>query len=572
MPGFFVSNALINIDLKNACQKNCVCERIASPQFTVARNTLNKFMNDKVFLENNEFIVILEGYLLNKIDLFKEYGVLEMLSLVCTMFEQIGETFFCKFRGSFSGALFIKSDNKWIFYTNQMGDSPVFYLYADDVFFVGSQVNYLIDAAREKNVRLTFNEQAAYQMLTFAFMEGNDTYANEIKRLRGGMYMVVHNGNLEIKEYHMFHKHEDRFSRMTESEIIDQLDIAFRNAVKLEYEKDREYGYEHLYDMSGGLDSRMGAWVAHDMTDIHMQCMTYCKANYMDELIAKQISMYWNDELMVKPLDDISFMYDVDDVVFMLGGASLYTGITGGNRFLKNINTDLFGLEHTGMLGDVIIGSYCCYKSNLRNSRITGRYSEKLSSRLTRNDEGLYDDHELYLLYSRGFRGMMSSYLIRKNYIEPSSPFCDVDFFQLCMDIPIALRRRHKIYQKWILEKYPEAAKFKWEATGAKIPRRYSIKFIKRAFTMIFSKFLGIFRKNYILKDGMNPLDYWYNQNLDIQNFYEKYKEDNMRYIPEAASEQFKADMDSLFTNGTVLEKSMVLTVLSSLKLFFGDE
>ena len=571
MPGFYISNIKNNIILRDLYPDRCVNEQIENQTFTACRNTLNKFMLDKVLSWDGKFLIVSEGYLLNKIDLFAQYNADNISELIIKMYRQEGETFFNRFRGSFSGAFFDKSANKWLIYTNHTGDNPIFYALFDEEFHVGSQVTYLIDALKNTKHSLHFDEDGAYQILTFGFMERNNTFAKEIRRLRGGTYLRIVHGKAEVCEYHMFRKHPRRFEGKSESEIIDELDTAFRNAVELEYKKDEEYGYHHLADMSGGLDSRMSAWVAHEMKPRHIQLLTYCKANYLDELIAKQIAQNWKDEILVKPLDDFSFAYDIDEIVAMNSGVSLYLGITGGKRMLESVNSNLFGLEHTGMLGDVVIGSYCKHIRNLLDYKPSGKYSEKLTKKLKSSIQyqKQFDDHELYLLYTRGFQGMAGTYLIRKNYIESVSPFMDTDFFQLCMDIPIELRINHRLYKKWILSKYPKAAKFKWERTNAKIDEPqiiFNLKYVLNKAPNYLLKKVG--RQN-ILAAGMNPIDYWLQRNENAKSFWDNYFRKNFLRLKEIATEQLAADVKKLYSTGNANEKAMALTVLSALKIYF---
>lgn len=129
---------------------------------------------------------------------------------------------------------------------------------------------------------LTPDGQAAYQMLTFGHMEDERTYARQIRRLRGGTCLLWRRGTAEVREYHTFHRHPERFVGQSREQILQALDETFRRAVEREYSKDEEYGRLHLADMSGGLDSRMGAWVAHELKPRHIQYMTYCKAGYLD--------------------------------------------------------------------------------------------------------------------------------------------------------------------------------------------------------------------------------------------------------------------------------------------------
>lgn len=571
MPGFFVSNKVVDIPLHNLFNDRCVAEKLASNQWTAKRNTLNKFMDDKAFSVTENAVLILDGVLLNKKQLLCQYNVDDVANLMWQMYLKNGNTFFVDFRGPFSGVLHDRNNNKWIVFTNHIGDAAVYCAYVDGCFFAGSQVNYVLDAMRECNVEVTFNESAAYQMLTFGFMEDNGTYANEIQRLHGGTYLCVENGEANIIEYHRFRKNPERFSGKTEKEIIAELDEAFRNASTLEYGKDDEYGYRYLVDISGGLDSRMNMWVAHMMKHRHMQLMTYSKANYLDERIAKQVAEFWNDELLVKTLDDASYLYEIDDIVFMNGGLSLYSGITGGKRMLETINTDSFGLEHTGQINGAIIGSYYRTMKNGKGVAGLGMFSEKLKHRLSGSTLDKYDDYELYALYTRGFRGIMNTQQIRRNFTEAITTTSNTDFLQLCLDIPAEIRVEHKLYKKWIISKYPEAAKFKWEKTGGRITEFALFTKLRRIVFKGPLKLLRILGLHRYINTGMNPLDYWVSRNKEVKEYMDTYEANGYASMPCQASQQLIDDMKYLYKIGNINEKAMVLTVLASAKLYFGD-
>jgi asparagine synthase (glutamine-hydrolysing) len=109
--------------------------------------------------------------------------------------------------------------------------------------------------------------------------------------------------------------------------------------------KDDEYGYRYLADLSGGLDSRMNLWVAHEMQNRHMTVLTYCKEGYLDEIIARAIADHWKDEFlfslwMTLPLC-MTWM-----TIPLLSGLSLYSGITGG-RGSWSLWINDYGIENT---------------------------------------------------------------------------------------------------------------------------------------------------------------------------------------------------------------------------------
>lgn len=574
MPGFFVSNEKINIELKNKFQDNCVFEDLCLGYEigTVKRNTLEKFLDDKVCVETNHYILVQEGYLLNKQELFIKYGRENISSLMVTMYESAGEIFFSEFRGCFSGALYDKKQKMWIVYTNQIGDNPVFFCNSGTWFAAGSQVNYILDFCTQNRMNLSFNADAAYQMLTYGYILTGDTLANEIHRLRGGDYIVIKEGVLTQKTYHRFEYHPERTKDMTEDEIIENIDQLFRKAVRLEWEKDNEYGYKHIADLSGGLDSRMNLWVSHSMLNQHASILTYSKAGYLDERIAKSIALYWGDEFCFKSLDDIEYLKDIDENTELLEGMSFYSGITGGKRFLESLNLKNYGIEHTGMVGDSILGSFFHHKDDQLKMRIMGTESDKLVDRLSDSVKSLYKEfstYEIYLMYSRGFCGACNTHLLRKNFTEVGSPFLNVDFMQMCYDIPIELRMNHNIYIKWIMKKYPEAGNFIWEKTGGKPGEskiRKAIRRVKTKGKRILLNKIGI--KKYIT-ENMNPLDFWLSNNDVVKKYLDEYEKNGYIYMPADVSQLLIQDMKRLYRCGNVTEKSLVLTVLAAAKYYF---
>ncbi len=570
MPGFFVGNKKTEMKLVNVYPNLCVCQSLNIPGMSVKRNTLNKFMDDKAFAENDDYVIVSDGYILNKISLFEKYNVDTVELLFVEMYRKNGDEFFGELKGGFSGAFYDKKLDKWLVFTNQVGDAAVYYTISKDAFFAGSQVNYIIDVCREKELELSFDENAAYQMLTHAFMLDDTTYAKEIKRLVGGTYICVEKGIVEIKSYHIFKKNKQRFANSTDDEIVDEVNRAFLAATRLEYDKDLEYGYAHLTDISGGLDSRMTLWAAHSLGYHSMQLITYCKANYLDEIIGKQIAAYWKDEILVKQLDDAQYLYDIDDIVFMNGGLSLYSGISGGNRMLKALNPHIYGLEHTGINGN---GSITSYLSSLDDTW-SGRYSEKLVYRMSdyyRNYSERFDDRELYLNYTRAYRGMANTFQIRRNYTEVTAPFLDVDFIQLCFDIPIERRANYRLYKKWVLTKHPEAAQFKWESTGAKITENKVFTIIRKIVTRGPQKLLQILGLGHKVKSGMTPIAYWIENDSELKTYLDGYAKEWLDNSAVRLSSQLISDMKELYSTGTATEKTMVLTVLGSVKLYFGN-
>ena len=435
--------------------------------------TTNKFYDDKCFDLKDGYFSCMEGVVLNKVELYDKYQVNSISNLTCLMYQE-KEDFFNDFRGSFSGMYCDLPNSKWSFFTNHYGDNAVFYYQHEDKFIVSSSLKWIAEGLKQNKILYAVDEKAVYYLLTYGFMADESTYIQGVSRLLPGHYIEISNGNIQIKEYYALKRDKMNLANKSENELIEILDDLFTRAVKREYEKDREYGYRHLIELSGGLDSRMNYWIAHELGYKDSMAITFCQSNYTDELVAKQIASYWKDEILVWPLDSAKHLYDVDRCTSLNFGISLYSGVGGELRIFDNINMKKYGVLHTGQLGDAIVGTYIKDEQELYSFGTIGNYSGKLLGSFKDNSYDRFSNREEYFLNVRGFLGCLSSHLYARYYTEECSPFLDADVMDFCLSIPLSKRIDHNIYKKWILVKHPEAARFVWEKTGTLISKSES--------------------------------------------------------------------------------------------------
>lgn len=268
--------------------------------------------------------------------------------------------------------------------------------------------------------------------------------------MNAGKYIKIENNKFEIKTYYELDNTPNY--NQTEDEIIDNINELFRNAVKLEFEKDKEYRYKHIVALSGGLDSRMTTWVAHDMGYTDQLNYTFSQSDYLDEKIAKEIARDLEHEWIFKFLDNGVFLKNIEEMIKINFGNCLYSGNAHGKSFIDLINLKKFGIVHSGQLGDVIIGTYSNSKNYRKSYSLkSGAYSSSLISRINQNViNEKYSNEEIFKFYNRGLTGILQGNLPIQEYTETISPFLDIDFLNYCLKIPLKCRYGHKIYYKWI--------------------------------------------------------------------------------------------------------------------------
>jgi asparagine synthase (glutamine-hydrolysing) len=444
----------------------------------------------------------------------------------------------------------------------------VFYYASGDQLVVSNSIKAIMQSQSGPNTRFHLDNKAAYYLLTFGYMLHDLTLVKEIRRLKPGHYLVIENNSLKVKQYYQLSNSPD--ATISAKEAIEHIDLLFRKAIKLEFDKDLEYGFEHLSSLSGGLDSRMTTWVAHEMGYVPMTNFTFSQTDYLDMSVAQNIANNLKHEWVFKSLDHGPFLTNLDEVISINEGISTYSGQTHGKRAVDLLNTERFGVFHTGMIGDVIIGSFL--KSDSYASPSFGKMtSDKLIHKLAKESLETYDNQELFLILNRGFNGALTGNGPIQQFSEVASPFLDVDFMNYCLTIPLKLRKNHDIYKKWILEKYPKAANYVWESLGTTIrAKTINIRGKSVPLTKLPQFIYQGIQLNLGLRDKtllnsplhMNPFDYWYSSNPDLPIFFNQYYSENIHRISDP---ELKKDCEYLF-KGTTIEKMQVLSLLSAIK------
>lgn len=529
----------------------------------------NKFENDKVYLENNRYIIIIDGVIFNNNELVEEYKQENWQDTVVYMYEKLGDTFYNKFRGSFNGMIYCKRTEKFIAFTNHIGDRAVFYYLQDKKVIVSSNMNFLSKLLLENNIKVTLDDNYVKYMLTFGFMLDNSTFYKEVKRLMPGEY-YLYSKEISINSYFKFNNYDD--INITEEEAIKLIDKTFVNALKLEINKDKEYGYKSILDISGGLDSRAVNYACKKLRYNNLINLSYSQMDSNEYKVTKEIVKDLNNDYIYKSLDNPSFIYEVDDLVEKNYGLTIFSGITGGKQLLESINMDNIGIEHTGLLGDVNDGSFSDDSFHTQPYfQDKYRFSKVLSNDIL--DKGVlkkYENHEMFCFYTRGILGGLGTHLIRQNYTETFSPFEDVDFLNLTFKLPLKMRVDNHIFRKWLIQCYPEATKIVYDHTMCKITdsdREQLLKMKVRAAVKKIKKLLGVLSESTVALESMNPFEYWYNNNKNIKSFINDYYEENKNRLNNYS--ELNKLIVQVYEEGNVIDKMAVLTVLAVIKRYF---
>ncbi|MBP8987825.1 MAG: asparagine synthase [Spirochaetes bacterium] len=539
--------------------------------FSLEYKTSAKFHHDKVNFENDDFYLLLDGIVLNKKKLLEKSIQTNWAEYLIESYQKQGTQFFKHLKGSYYGFLFDKTENKWIVFTDHISSKPMYYAEYNNHIVFSNNYTGLVNHLKKNGKKVTLNEQGAYLLLSYGYVFEDITITNEIKRLMVGYCALVQNNKLNFEKFYTLTNNPVEIS---ENEAIEQIDKRFRDAVQLAFEKDKEYGYKHVASLSGGLDSRMTVWVAHDLGYTNQLNLTFSQSNYLDETIPKQIAADLKHEWLFKALDNGNFLKNIDETTQITGGNVLYYGLAHGLSLYNYLNFEKLGILHSGQLGDVVISTF--YSTLNKDKQFNfgdGAYSKKLLSAIKSfSFKENYPNEEIYKMYIRGFYGANQGLMGSQEFTETYSPFYDIDFMEFALSIPLKLRFNHYIYKKWLNKKYPKAANYIWEKD--KVPVNYpywiNIKGRKIPLNQLVSKLasrIGIARYGINTKRHMNPLEYWYNNNNDLKLFIEKYFNENITLLENYT--ELKKDCEKLFLYGKGPEINQVISLMGAIKNIF---
>jgi asparagine synthase (glutamine-hydrolysing) len=268
MPGFSIA---FNTGFDNLFSRKRVSgilyDSIKKLDFQIERFVLNQFVDDKLFVENEEFIILLDGVITNISELLITYDSKQWYDCVIKMYRLNNNSFFELLRGSFRGLFFDKIANRWLIFTDHIGTKPLYIAEVNQGIFISSEMSDHYQYFKSHGIPYTMNEDAAYMLLSYGFMLDDITLCKQVKKLPPGHYIEITN---QVITKHSYYTLPETFvsspsDLVSDEDNIEQLDALFKKAIIRQFQKDKEYDYRHFVALSGGLDSRMTCYVADEI-------------------------------------------------------------------------------------------------------------------------------------------------------------------------------------------------------------------------------------------------------------------------------------------------------------------
>ncbi len=561
MPGFFVSNGKPIDALHNYDDSRCFSGSFSYNEWQVHWNSLNKFRRDKIFQQNEEYIILLDGIILNRKELEKKYGFDSWEKTVIHLIATGGD-FYNELRGGFCGAVYDKRTGRWTVFTDHMNNHPVF-IYCDQQHLaIGTQINYFRDWMKENRIPIRINPNWIKDLCAMGYVIDTHSIIQGVDRVFPGSCANISGFQ---KTEHCYYKINKIEQTRTENEWISAIDECFRKCVERIARKCEEEGYEALVDISGGLDSRMLAMAAAGVADNHLLGINYSESRSLDKSISEKVARTLSIPFLWYQMDGGQCLMNIDDFVFMNQGMNYYMGITGGLTLLSSLDREKYGAEIWGILGDVYEGAMITEETldeliwDYPRFKTSSFFDKTISVAYDRK----YDDNELLWFYLRGVLGGQNTAFIRQNFVECPPAYGDPEYLDLIFQIPYELRTKGHIFRKWMVRKYPELARIPYSGTGVRVTESDAEEWIRRFPVRVRKKvlhFLGI-----ETDVSMNPIEDWYQ--IRLKKRYDDYFAQNIGDI-ERFPEVYEL-VTKLYREGqNAMDKMLAVTMISAVRQF----
>jgi hypothetical protein len=147
-----------------------------------------------------------------------------------------------------------------------------------------------------------------------------------------------------------------------------------------------------------------------------------------------------------------------------------------------------------------------------------------------------------------------------------TSPFMSKEMLNFAFSLPEEWKYKHHFYIDWIKKYAPQSTNYRWERTllkpDATWKTNFGDSFLKPIFKKIHEKIL-----NSPEKTSMYPYAYYFEQSKDLQNFYQKYWEENIWRVDNY--KELQKDIADLFSSDYFYDKTFAINILSIFKLYF---
>lgn len=416
---------------------------LAAGQFPVCRYAARnaKFEAEKVCAEDERWLVHFDGVLLNHAKPERENSRFELLT---GLYEQYGAQMTAHLKGQFNLVIRDKQNGKTLVANDLLSKRPLYYcIQANRLFYAASYTDLLEMLG---GTPLSADAQAVERMALTGALGGTQTYVKEISYLAAYQVLVFDDAGGKTQVVRVEPRPTPSASGMEEAaDIFDRL---FSAAVRAQFDKNIEYGYDQRIALSGGMDSRACLLRAVSCGyDRDIACVTYSQAGSIDYTVSQQIAFDNHLDYLFYPMDAAVFMDRLDDTMRCNECQQSCIGSTGARTMARLLDQSRSGIMHVGLCGGELMGDLITAQGGGKLKRILRRLGLAGTEGLT-----FHADRQDYLDNLRACQNFSQMFM---EECEAVSPFMDEDVVQFVSGLKPELLYRRSLYREWMKKYIP---------------------------------------------------------------------------------------------------------------------
>ena len=379
------------------------------------------------------------------------------------------ESFPDKLRGGFCG-FWVKSKTTVKLFVDHTGNRALYYYANHGRIIISNRIEKIVLLLKLFNEKIGISESGIKCMLKYGSMRGCTTFVENIFRVEPGSVIEIDLSAIKKKaqNYYLINNTQTH-EKKTNSMIMEEMEYYFKRALNRQFSLDANNKKVSIVELTGGLDSRMTAMLAHDLGFTNQINLSFSVPNHLDAIISSEIANKLGNQFISTPINK-TWDYDYKRALYLGNWSSVFLYYSPSVYAFDHLRELQTGMLHTGVLGDAIASTL--YSSKRENfSRPLGTenaYTTKVSYEERTNTK--YENKEQLSIQETGFLGVQSSYIAIQQFTEWSSPFVDVDFMNCLFSVPFEKRVDHRMYIQWITTYHPDYSQFGWEKWGGLLP------------------------------------------------------------------------------------------------------
>lgn len=307
-------------------------------------------------MENDEFAIVFNGEIYNHLEIrnklkfnnFKTHSDTETLIYA---FSEFGiEKTLSQLIGMFAIGLLNKKENKLYLIRDRVGIKPLYWTYQNNEFAFASELKGFSNHLKNKK-----SDKAVVQFMSFGYIPNDNSYYENIYKLKPAHYLVFDGENININKYWSLSKNKIKINY---DEAIFKTEEIIRSSIKYRLLSDLEVGSF----LSGGVDSSLVSAIMQQESNSNIKTFSigFEDKNYDESIYAKEVAKHLGS-------DHYEYKFKVNDVLELIQDFDKYYDEPFGDSsslpmmLLSRMTKDKVSVALSGDGGDELFLGYDRY-------------------------------------------------------------------------------------------------------------------------------------------------------------------------------------------------------------------